>query len=46
VEVGVTVESMGQKGNVYKVLTVKPEGTRPFGNVTRRWEDTIKLDCK
>jgi hypothetical protein len=37
---------MGQKGNIHKVLEVKSEGTRPFGNFTRRWEDTIKLDCK
>lgn len=36
----------GAEGNVYKVLTVKSEGTRPFGNLTRRWEDTIKLDRK
>jgi len=42
----VTVGSMGRKGNVYEVLAVKSEGTRQFRNVTRRWEDTIKLDRK
>jgi len=41
-----TVGSMGQKGNVHKVLAVKSEGTRPFRNLTRRWDDTIKLDPK
>jgi hypothetical protein len=41
-----TVESMVQNGNVHKVLAVKSEGTRPFGNLTRRWDDNIKLDRK
>jgi len=25
---------------------VKPEGKRPLGRHTRRWEDTIKMDLK
>ena len=41
-----TAGSMGKKGNVYKVVAVKSEGTRPLGNLTRRWEETIKLHRK
>ena len=27
-----------------KVLVGKPEGKRPMGKPTRRWEDNIKMD--
>ena len=31
---------------VYRVLVVKPEGKRPLGRPTRRWEDKIKMDVQ
>jgi hypothetical protein len=36
---------MGAKRNAYKILVVKPEGTR-LGRPTRRWEDNIKTDLR
>jgi len=29
---------------VYRVLVGKPEGKRPLGRPSRRWEDNIKMD--
>jgi hypothetical protein len=37
---------MGEMGNEYKILVGQPEGRRPLGRPTRRWEDTIKIDMK
>jgi hypothetical protein len=34
----------GEKRNVYRVLTGKPEEKRPLGRPTRRWTDNIKMD--
>jgi hypothetical protein len=34
------VESRG----VYRVLVGKPEGKRPLGRPSRRWEGIIKMD--
>jgi hypothetical protein len=34
----------GEKGNVYRILVVKPEGKRPLGRPRRRMEDNIKMD--
>ena len=31
---------------VHKVLVGKPEGKRPLGIPTRRWEDNIKMDLQ
>ena len=31
---------------VHKVLVGKPEGKRPLGRPTRRWEDNIKMDLE
>jgi hypothetical protein len=31
---------------VHRVLTGKPEGTRPLGRPRRRWEDNIKRDLQ
>jgi hypothetical protein len=36
---------MGKKGNAYKILAGKPEGMRPLGRRTCRWED-IRLDLR
>jgi hypothetical protein len=30
--------------DVYRVLVGRPEGKRPLGRPTRRWEDNIKMD--
>jgi hypothetical protein len=32
--------------NVYKILVGKPEGMRPLGRPTRRWEDNIRMDFR
>jgi hypothetical protein len=37
---------MGEKRRVHRVLVEKPEGKRPLGRPTRRWEDNIKMDVK
>ena len=31
---------------VHKVLAGKPEGKRPLGRPSRRWEDNIKMDLQ
>jgi len=31
---------------VYRVLVRKPEGKRPLGKPTHRWEDNIKMDLQ
>jgi hypothetical protein len=37
---------MGEGRGVYRVLIVKPEGKRPLGRPSRRWEDNIKMDLR
>jgi hypothetical protein len=37
---------MGEARNVYKVLMGKPEGKRPRGRPSRRWEDGIRMDLR
>ena len=37
---------MGEGRAVYRVLVVKPEGKRSFGNPRSRWEDNIKMDLQ
>jgi hypothetical protein len=34
--------SCGENANVYKVLVGEPEGGRPLGNSTCRWDDILK----
>ena len=31
---------------MHRVLVGKPEGKRPLGRTTRRWEDNIKMDLQ
>jgi hypothetical protein len=38
------VARMVQRRGVYSVLVGKPEGKRPPGRPTRRWEYNIKID--
>jgi hypothetical protein len=36
---------MGEK-SAYRILVIKPEGTRPLGISRRRWEDNIRMDLR
>jgi hypothetical protein len=38
------VAHMGEERKVYKFLVGKPEGRRPLGRPTHRWEDGIRID--
>jgi hypothetical protein len=38
------VARMGEERKVYKVLVGKPEGKRPLGRPSRRWENGIRMD--
>jgi len=38
------VARLGKRRGVYIVLIGKPEGKRPLGRPTHRWEDNIKVD--
>jgi hypothetical protein len=35
---------MGEKGNAYRLLVGKLDGTRPLGRPRRRWVDNIEKD--
>jgi hypothetical protein len=35
-----------ERSNAYKVLVGKPEGNRPLGRPSNRWEDNIKMDLE
>jgi hypothetical protein len=37
---------MGKRRGVYGFLVGKPEGKRPFGRPSHRWEDNIKMDLQ
>jgi hypothetical protein len=37
---------MGKTRGVYRVFMGKPEGKRPLGRTSRRWEDNIKMDLQ
>jgi hypothetical protein len=37
---------LGEGRVVYRVLVGKPEGKRPLGRHTCRWEDNIKMDLQ
>jgi hypothetical protein len=37
---------MDYKRNAYIILMGKPEGKRPLGKPTCRWEDSIKTDLR
>jgi hypothetical protein len=40
------VAHTGEVRKVYKVLVVKPEGTRPLGRLRHRRKDGIKMDLR
>jgi hypothetical protein len=35
---------MGEVSGAYNILVGRPEGRRPLGRPTRRWEDNIEMD--
>jgi hypothetical protein len=37
---------MGEERKLYKVLVGKPEGKRPLGRPSRRWEDGMRMDLR
>ena len=39
------VVRIGEWRGVYRVLVGKPEGKRPLGRPSHRWEDNIKMDA-
>jgi hypothetical protein len=40
------VARMGKGRGVYRILVWKPEGKRPLGRPTRKWEDNIKMGLR
>jgi hypothetical protein len=40
------VARMGEKRNAYRFLVGKPEGKRPLGRHSLRWEDNITMDLR
>jgi hypothetical protein len=38
------VARMGEGRGTYRVMVGRPEGKRPLGRPTRRWENNIKMD--
>jgi hypothetical protein len=40
------IACMGERGVAYRNLVGKPEGKRPLGISSRRWEDNIKMDLQ
>ena len=45
-EMGGACGTYWETRNAYIVLLGKPEGKRPLGRLTRRWEDNIEMDHK
>ena len=40
------VARMGERRGLYRDLVGKPEGKRPLGRSSLRWEDNIKMDLQ
>jgi hypothetical protein len=40
------VARIGEERKLYKVLVGNPEGKRPLGRRSRRWEDGIRMDLR
>ena len=40
------VAHMGESRGVYRILMGKPEGKRPLGRSSHRWEDNIEMDLQ
>jgi hypothetical protein len=37
---------MGERRGVYRILVAKPEGKKPLGRPSRRWENNIEMDLQ
>jgi len=37
---------MGERRGVYRLVLGEPEGKRPRGRTSRRWEDNFKMDLQ
>jgi len=37
---------MGARRGIYRVLVGKPEGKRPLGRPSLRWEDNFEMDLQ
>jgi hypothetical protein len=37
---------MGARRGIYRLLVGKPEGKRPLGRPTHRWEDNIQMELQ
>jgi hypothetical protein len=35
---------MVERGSVYRILVAEPEGKKPLGRPSRRWENNIEMD--
>jgi hypothetical protein len=40
------VACMGEVRGAYRILVGRPEGRRPLGRPTRRWEDNVNMDLQ
>jgi hypothetical protein len=40
------VARTGEKRGAYRIVAGEPEGRRPPGIPSRRWEDNIKMNCQ
>jgi hypothetical protein len=43
---GGACSTYGRKERGIRILVGRPEGRRPLGRPSRRWEDNIKMDLK
>jgi hypothetical protein len=43
---GRACRTYGEKRDAYRILAGKPEGNRPLGRPTCKWEDNIKMDVR
>jgi hypothetical protein len=37
---------MGEERDIYRILVGKPEGKRPLGRPSSRWEDGIRMELR
>jgi len=43
---GRACSTYGERRGIYRILVGKPEGKRPLGRASRKWEDNIKMDLQ
>jgi hypothetical protein len=43
---GWACSSVGEGRGVYRILVRKPDGKKPLGKPSRRWEDNIKINLQ